>query len=85
MIAALGRSRVGVDWGAQDGGLTHLFLVLAVPEDCPGSHLKVLSNASRLLRDGECRQRIMQAPGRVGRSAGMIVKRSAVVNEWIVC
>ncbi len=62
MIAALGRSRVGVDWGAQDGTPTHLFLVLAVPEDCPGSHLKVLANASRLLRDGACRQRIMQAP-----------------------
>src|SRR5258705_10154805 len=36
MIAALGRSRVGIDWGSQDGGPTHLFLVLAVPEDCPG-------------------------------------------------
>lgn len=61
MIAALGRSRIGIDWGSQDGLPTHLVLMLAVPDDCPGSHLKVLANASRLLRDGECRRRIMQA------------------------
>ena len=61
MIAALARSRVGVDWDSQDGLPTHLFLALAVPDDCPGSHLKILASASRLLRDAECRKRMMQA------------------------
>jgi PTS system nitrogen regulatory IIA component len=62
MVAAFGRSVAGIDWGAQDDKPTHLFLVLVVSEDePPGTHLKVLANASRLLRDPECRQRIMQA------------------------
>ncbi len=62
MIAALARSRTGVDWGSHDGMPTHLFLALAVPDDCPGSHLKILANASRLLHDAECRRRMMEAP-----------------------
>jgi mannitol/fructose-specific phosphotransferase system IIA component (Ntr-type) len=31
------------------------------PDDGPGTHLKVLANASRLLRDPGCRERIMRA------------------------
>jgi len=61
MVAAFGRSPAGIDWGSQDGLPTHVFLVLVAPEDANGSHLKVLANASRLLRDAGCRQRIMQA------------------------
>jgi PTS system nitrogen regulatory IIA component len=62
MIAALARSRAGVDWGSHDGLPTHLFLALAVPDDYPGSHLKILAAASRLLHDAECRRRMMEAP-----------------------
>jgi mannitol/fructose-specific phosphotransferase system IIA component (Ntr-type) len=61
MVAAFGRSPAGIDWGSQDGLLTHVFLVLVAPDDANGSHLKVLANAARLLRDAGCRQRIMGA------------------------
>ncbi len=61
-VAAFGRSQGGVDWEAQDGGLTHLFFVLVVPEDGQSSHLKLLAAASRLLHDAACRTRLMQAP-----------------------
>ena len=61
-IAAFGRSPQGIDWNAQDGGLTHLIFVLVVP-DGPGSpHLRLLAAASRLLHDGVCRSRLVQAP-----------------------
>jgi mannitol/fructose-specific phosphotransferase system IIA component (Ntr-type) len=33
-----------------------------VPQESPGSHLKLLANASRLLHDARCRARLMQAP-----------------------
>ena len=80
MIAALARSRTGVDWGSHDGLPTHLFLALAVPDDCPGSHLKVLANASRLLHDTECRRRMMEARRRDGAARRAAIPRSAVLR-----
>jgi PTS system nitrogen regulatory IIA component len=60
-LAAFARSPQGVDWYAQDGGLTHMIFVLVVP-DGPGSpHLRLLAAASRLLHDAACRGRLMQA------------------------
>jgi PTS system nitrogen regulatory IIA component len=66
MIAALGRSAAGVDCGSHDGKPTHLFLLLVVPADRPGAHLKLLATASRLLTDGRCRARLMDAPDAAG-------------------
>jgi PTS system nitrogen regulatory IIA component len=62
MIAAFGRSRTGIEWGAQDGRPTELFFVLLVPDDAQGEHLKLLAHAARLLRDAACRARLMEAP-----------------------
>jgi len=61
MVAALGRSPSGIACGSHDGKPTHLFLLLVVPEDGPGAHLKVLATASRLLHDERCRARLMEA------------------------
>jgi PTS system fructose-specific IIC component len=61
-LAAFGRSPTGIDWDAQDGGLTHLFFVLVVPDEAQSSHLRLLAAASRLLHDAGCRSRLMQAP-----------------------
>jgi nitrogen PTS system EIIA component len=60
-LAAFGRSPQGVDWSAQDGGLTHMIFVLVVPEEPGSPHLRLLAAASRLLHDVACRGRIMQA------------------------
>ena len=61
-IAAFGRSPQGIHWNAQDGGLTHLIFVLVVPDEPGSPHLRLLAAASRLLHDGVCRNRLMQAP-----------------------
>jgi nitrogen PTS system EIIA component len=62
MVAALGRSATGIACGSHDGKPTRLFLLLVVPADSPGSHLKVLATASRLLHDERCRTRLLEAP-----------------------
>jgi nitrogen PTS system EIIA component len=61
IVAAFGRSRAGIHCGSHDGNPTHFFLLLVVPEEAPGSHLKLLATASRLLHDPGCRTRLMQA------------------------
>jgi len=66
MLAALGRSTSGIACGSHDGKPTHLFLLLVVPADSPGSHLKVLATASRLLHDERCRRRLLAAPDDAG-------------------
>ena len=61
-IAAFGRSRTGIDWNAQDGVPTTLFVVLVVPDDPGSTHLKLLAAVSRLLHDKGCRTRLLAAP-----------------------
>ena len=60
-LAAFGRSPQGIDWSAQDGGLTHMIFVLVVPDESGSPHLRLLAAASRLLHDVACRGRLMQA------------------------
>ncbi len=62
MVAALARSTTGVECASHDGKPTQIFLLLVVPEDGPGTHLKVLATASRLLHDERCRARLLEAP-----------------------
>jgi PTS system nitrogen regulatory IIA component len=64
-VAAFGRSRAGVPYGAVDGHPTQLFLLLIVAAEQPGSHLKLLANAARLLGDPGCRTRLLEAPSAV--------------------
>lgn len=61
-VAAFGRSPAGIHCGSHDGKPTHFFLLLAMPADGAGAHLKLLATASRLLHDETCRTRLMQAP-----------------------
>ncbi len=64
-LAALARSTAGISCGAADGWPTQLFLLLVVPAEQPGSHLKLLANAARLLSDARCRTRLLEAPSAV--------------------
>jgi nitrogen PTS system EIIA component len=64
VVAAFGRSREGVDFASLDGGPTRLFFLLVAPEDSSGAHLKALARVSRLLRNKEFRDRLLEADGR---------------------
>ena len=64
VVAAFGRSREGVDFASLDGGPTRLFFLLVAPEDSSGAHLKALARVSRLLRNKEFRDRLLEANGR---------------------
>lgn len=50
-ILAFGVSKAGIDFGALDGEKTYLFFVLASPKDDIGGHLKILAEASRIVKD----------------------------------
>ena len=64
-LAAVARSVTGISCGALDGKPTRLFLLLVVAAEQPGSHLKLLAKAARLLSDARCRSRLLEAPSAV--------------------
>ncbi len=61
VVAAFGRSRKGLDFSSLDGKPTHLFFVLAAPEDSAGAHLKALARISRLLKNADFRAKLLEA------------------------
>jgi PTS system nitrogen regulatory IIA component len=61
VLAAFGRSPIGVDFNSLDGKPTHLFFLLVAPEDSAGAHLKALARISRLLKAPEFRADLMRA------------------------
>jgi PTS system nitrogen regulatory IIA component len=67
-LAALARTTSAIACGAVDGKPTQLFLLLVVSAEEPGGLLKLLAMAARLLSDGRCRARLLEAP-----SAGELI------------
>lgn len=61
IMACVGRSQDGVDFQSLDGAPTHLFFTLLVPESAHGLHLKALARVSRLLKDADVRQKLLDA------------------------
>ena len=61
LVGCVGLSRRGVDFDSMDGRPTHIFFVLVAPENSTGIHLKALARISRLFKDPEFRNRLMQA------------------------
>jgi len=61
IIACLGRSRHGIDFGSMDGQPTHLFFVMVAPESSTGAHLKALARISRVFKDAQFRRRLLEA------------------------
>lgn len=59
---AFGRSTQGIDFDSQDGEKAHLFFVLVAPEQTAGLHLKALAKLSRLLKQPDFRQKLLEAP-----------------------
>ena len=66
LVAAFGRSLKGVEFAAIDGKPTQLFFVLFAPENSAGLHLKALARISRLFKQPQLRQEVMNAPGASG-------------------
>ena len=50
-VLAFARKKEGIDFKALDGEKTYLFFVLISPAEQVGSHLKILAEISRLVRD----------------------------------
>lgn len=61
LVAALGVSRRGVQFGSLDGEPVHLIFLLVAPPDSGGLHLKALARISRLLKDKFFRQALKEA------------------------
>ena len=58
-VIVFGRHVRGVQYGAIDGGLTHLFFLLVAPTVT--EHLAILARISRLVRDPKLRQALLAA------------------------
>jgi PTS system nitrogen regulatory IIA component len=61
LIAAFGRSVEGIEFNALDGKPVHIFFLLMAPENSAGQHLKALAKISRMLRDEDFRQQLLDA------------------------
>jgi PTS system nitrogen regulatory IIA component len=59
--AAVGISRTGVPFDALDGEPVKIFVALLAPLASSGDHLRALARISRLLKDPECRARMIEA------------------------
>ena len=63
LALVFGRSRTGVEFDSMDGKPVHLIFLLVAPEESVGEHLKVLARISKLLKNPETRQKLLDAPG----------------------
>ncbi len=61
LLAVFGRSREGIDFGALDNKLSHLFFLLVAPESSAGAHLKALARISRIAQNEAFRKGCMKA------------------------
>jgi PTS system nitrogen regulatory IIA component len=61
LVAALGRSRNGIDFESIDGQPVHLLFLLVAPTTSAGPHLMALARISRLLKNRDFRQGLMDA------------------------
>lgn len=59
IIAALARSKEGIDFGSIDGQPVMLFFVLISGVNTAGTHLKALAKISRLLKNDETREALI--------------------------
>jgi PTS system nitrogen regulatory IIA component len=61
VLACLGVSEGGVDFGAPDGRKSQVFVALLAPESGAGLHLKALARTSRIFSDPTLMQRLIAA------------------------
>ena len=61
IVAAVGISKTGIDFGAVDNAPVHIFVALVAPLNSSGDHLRALAQISRILKDPSTRERIRAA------------------------
>jgi fructose-specific phosphotransferase system IIA component len=61
MLAACAISREGVEFESADGEPAHIFILLVSPETVGASHVKVLANISRVLKEESVRKMLRDA------------------------
>jgi len=59
---AVGISRAGIDYGAEDGKPTHLILMIASPELASAEHIQILAQISARLIEEDSVQQILACP-----------------------
>jgi nitrogen PTS system EIIA component len=62
LVGTLGRSVPGLNCDSIDGKPTHLLFMLVAPTNSAGVHLKALARLSKLFRDANFRQKLLEAP-----------------------
>jgi len=60
-VVAFGRKIEGIDFDAHDGKPTQLFFVLLAPTQTTTIHLKVLARLSKLLKNSDFRNQLLNA------------------------
>ena len=78
LVACVARATGGLDFAAHDGKPTYLFVVLVAPENSTGVHLKALARISRLFKDADFRQRLLEAPDAPAMYAALIEEDAKV-------
>jgi len=63
MLAACAISQEGVDFESADGEPAYIFILLVSPETVGASHVKVLANISRVLKEESVRKTLREATG----------------------
>jgi PTS system fructose-specific IIA component/PTS system nitrogen regulatory IIA component len=61
LVGVLGRSVVGIDFGARDGKPVHLFLLLLSNRECADKHLAALAYISKKFRNEHFRTLLLRA------------------------
>jgi len=61
LILAFGLSRNGVDFDSMDERPTHIFFLLLTPENSTGTHLKILAQISKILKNDYFKNQLMNA------------------------
>ena len=59
LILGFGLSKSGVNFESMDGRPTHIFFLLFTPENSTGIHLKLLARISRLLKDDDFKEKLI--------------------------
>lgn len=59
IVLGFGRSLEGIDYESLDGKPTHFFVILIIPQESTGEHLRLLARISKIFKDQELRSKLM--------------------------
>jgi len=74
ILLAFGRSKQGIPFDALDGKPVYLIFLLVAPANSAGAHLKALARLSRLLKDKQFRETLLDIPDGQGLYTAIITE-----------